>query len=54
MTQHPSIITGAAPAALVEPSQLDSYLIVDDTFDDVTEVLTVLQERSRFSREVQS
>lgn len=54
MSQHRSIITGAAPAALVEPGQLDRYLVVDDTSDDVTEVLTVLQERSRFSWEVQS
>lgn len=55
--------TRAAPAALTRPTVLrpldfDRYLLVDDSDDDITQILTVLTERSlpspQTSVEVQS
>jgi hypothetical protein len=46
--------TRAAQAALTRPQDFDRYLLIDDTSDDLTEILTLLCERSARGLEVLS
>jgi len=51
----PAADTRAAPAALERPSVLDHgfdrLLLVDDSAEDITQILVVLTERSAFARD---
>jgi len=51
----PAADTRAAPAALERPSapdgDVDRMLLVDDSAEDITQILVVLTERSAFARD---